>query len=574
MQDTLLDDQNISPTSLKDEILELRSICKTLVAKNEELVAKNEKLVAKNEELVAKNETLISKNEEYTGMILSLREQVQLLKDEIAVLKGQKPKPKIPPNRLNRNTLDPSGKEKDGKGKRPGSEKRNKTCDLEINETHHIKLEHIPPGAAFKGWSDYTVQDLAINKKVILFKLATYVDLNGKTWSAPLPSEYRTGHFGPQLIAFCLYQYHQCHVTQPLLLEALREFGIDISSGQLNIILVENKESFHLEKEAMLEPALRGAEYINTDDTGARHNGKNGYCTHVGSSLFSYFKSTESKSRINFLEVLRGKYTDYVISDEALEYMFEHGASEDLLNLLEEAPRKRFANFKKWAKHLDRLGIVTEKEQRLATEGALVGSLCCHGFHDDLVIISDDAPQFGLSLNALCWIHAERHYRKFIPVSDQVRLELDQVRDAIWSLYRDLKAYKANPETDRKEALSKEFDRVFTIRTSSAALNDLIDRTRMNKEKLLKVLDYPHIPLHNNDSERDIREYVKRRKISGSTRSAAGRQARDTFTSLKKTCRKLGLSFWKYLQDRIGVLGKIPPLPAIIKERSRRAAFS
>ena len=112
------------------------------------------------------------------------------------------------------------------------------------------------------------------------------------------------------------------------------------------------------------------------------------------------------------------------------------------------------------------------------------------------------------------------------------------------------------------------------MRTSSAALNDLIDRTYMNKEKLLRVLDYPNIPLHNNDSERDIREYVKRRKISGSTRSIAGRQARDTFTSLKKTCRKLGLSFWKYLQDRVAGIGKIPQLSAIIRERSRRAAFS
>ena len=400
------------------------------------------------------------------------------------------------------------------------------------------------------------------------------MDANGKTIQAQLPVEYRTGHFGPQLIAFCLYQYHQCHVTQPLLLEALREFGIEISSGQLNIILVENKESYHKEKEDLLEPGLQRSGYLNTDDTGARHDGKNGYCTHVGSALFSYFKSTESKSRINFLEVLRGRHTDYVVSDECLEYMFDHGASDGLLNLLEEAPRKRFPNFTKWIKHLGRLGVVSEKEQRLATEGALIGSLFCHGFHDDLVIVSDDAPQFALSLNALCWIHAERHFRKFIPVSDQVRLELEQVRDAVWGLYGALKVYKANPKPGQKEALSKEFDRVFTTKTSSAALNDLIERTRLNKEKLLRVLDYPHIPLHNNDSERDIREYVKRRKISGSTRSAAGRQARDTFTSLKKTCRKLGLSFWKYLLDRVTGSTNIPSLASIIRERSQKAAYS
>lgn len=522
-------------------------------------------------EMMSLVKTLIAKNEEYAGMILALKEQVQLLKDEIAVLKGQKPRPKIPPNRLDKDKPGASDKDKDG-NKRPGSAKRDKTATLEVDETRQIQLENIPLGAKFKGWSDYVIQEISISKRVILFQLACFVDANGKTIQAQLPQKYRTGHFGPQLIAFCLYQYHQCHVTQPLLLEAIREFGIDISAGQLNIILVENKEAYHAEKEDILESGLRGSGYFNTDDTGARHDGKNGYCTHIGAPLFSYFKSTESKSRINFLEVLRGKYTDYVVSDECLDYLFDHGASDNLLNLLEEAPRKHFANFMKWIKHLDRLGIVSEKEQRLATEGALIGSLFSHGFHDDLVIVSDDAPQFALSLNALCWIHAERHFRKFIPVSDQIRLELEQVRDVIWNLYRALKTYKTDPIGHQKEVLSKEFDQVFSIRTSSAALNDLIDRTNMNKDKLLRVLDYPHIPLHNNDSERDIREYVKRRKISGSTRSAAGRRARDTFTSLKKTCRKLKISFWQYLQDRVSGIGKIPILAAIIKKRSSRKA--
>jgi Transposase IS66 family len=518
--------------------------------------------------------TLIAKIEEYAGMILALREQVQLLKDEIAVLKGRKPRPKIPPNRLEKGPGPSGGNgKKDDEEKRPGSAKKSKTGSLKVDEVRRVQLENIPLGAKFNGWSEYVVQELTVTKKVILFQLACFVDDSGKMIQAELPSEYTTGHFGPQLIAFCLYQYYQCHVTQPLLLESIREFGIDISAGQLNIILVENKEAYHAEKEDMLEPGLQGSGHINTDDTGARHDGKNGYCTHVGSPLFAYFKSTESKSRINFLEVLRGNYTDYVVSDECLDYMFEHGASDDLLSLLGEAPRKYFANFTKWIKHLGRLGIVSEKDQRLATEGALIGSLFSHGFHNDLVIVSDDAPQFALSLNALCWIHAERHFRKFIPVSDRIRLELEQIRDAIWNLYSALKMYKTDPKMDQKAPLSKEFDRVFAIRTSSAALNELIDRTRANREKLLRVLDYPHIPLHNNDSERDIREYVKRRKISGSTRSAAGRRARDTFTSLKKTCRKLKVSFWQYLQDRVMGTKNILPLSDIIRDRSHGAAY-
>ena len=90
-----------------------------------------------------------------------------------------------------------------------------------------------------------------------------------------------------------------------------------------------------------------------------------------------------------------------------------------------------------------------------------------------------------------------------------------------------------------------------------------------NKAELLLVLEKPEIPLHNNLSESDIREYVKKRKISGSTRSELGRRARDTFTSLKKTCRKLGISFWDYLRDRLGHLERIPGLPELVHQRAR-----
>jgi hypothetical protein len=65
---------------------------------------------------------------------------------------------------------------------------------------------------------------------------------------------------------------------------------------------------------------------------------------------------------------------------------------------------------------------------------------------------------------------------------------------------------------------------------------------------------------------------VKWRKISGSTRSDLGKRCRDGFASLKKTCRKLGISFWDYLGDRIGQHGNIAPLPAIIRERAAAAA--
>jgi hypothetical protein len=82
----------------------------------------------------------------------------------------------------------------------------------------------------------------------------------------------------------------------------------------------------------------------------------------------------------------------------------------------------------------------------------------------------------------------------------------------------------------------------------------------------------PHIPLHNNRSENGIRDYVKKRKISGGTRSKAGRRSRDTFATLKKTCRKLKIAFWQYLKDRLEEANLIPKLTELIPNRSPQQA--
>jgi len=128
-------------------------------------------------------------------------------------------------------------------------------------------------------------------------------------------------HFGPFVTGYILYQYHQCHVTQPLLLEQLWEYEVDISAGQLSNILTENKEEFHAEKEEVRQTGLEVSSYIGVDDTGARHDGKNGFCTVIGNDWFAIFESTDSKSRVNFLKVLRGAACQgYAINDAALDY--------------------------------------------------------------------------------------------------------------------------------------------------------------------------------------------------------------------------------------------------------------
>ena len=87
------------------------------------------------------------------------------------------------------------------------------------------------------------------------------------------------------------------------------------------------------------------------------------------------------------------------------------------------------------------------------------------------------------------------------------------------------------------------------------------------------VLDRPEIPLHTNGSENDIRCQVTKRHVSGGTHSDIGRDCRDAFLGLAKTCSKLGIAFWDYLGARLGVCGcpAVPQLPDLIRSRRQPA---
>ena len=90
---------------------------------------------------------------------------------------------------------------------------------------------------------------------------------------------------------------------------------------------------------------------------------------------------------------------------------------------------------------------------------------------------------------------------------------------------------------------------IFEQSTCFETLDLVLARLKRRKAELLKVLEKPELPLHNNAPWQDIREFVKKRKISGSTRSEEGRRCRDTFASLKKTVTKIG-GFVLELSDR------------------------
>ena len=278
-------------------------------------------------------------------------EEIQALRDEIARLKGQKPRPRIRPSKLE------GDDKKDTGGRRGDQDKGSKTKRLKIHKTVAIPPDNIPEGSRFKGYQDYTVQDIRIELHNIRYRLERWETPSGEAIIGQLPGDVMGHHFGATVRIYIIYQYHHAHVTQPLILEQLREWGIEISAGEVSAILTKGMEAFHAEKEALLSVGLRCSRYIQVDDTGARHKGKNGYCTHIGNEQFAYFASTDSKSRINFLALLRAGYKDYVLNDEALAYMRQQKLPKAPLDSLAAHLPKTLSDEKQWQAYLKQLSI-------------------------------------------------------------------------------------------------------------------------------------------------------------------------------------------------------------------------
>ncbi len=337
--------------------------------------------------------------------IAGLEHTVAALREELARLKGLKGPPSIKPSGMEQASGDAPPKE----GRRKRRRRGRGAANLSVHEDRVVKVA-VPAGSRFKGYEDFLVQDVIVRAHVIRYRRERWLTPDGQTVIAPLPAGI-AGHCGADLRRYVLALYHQGQLTVPRLVEHLASLGLRVSKRQI-VRLLTDQAPFIGEARAVLRAGLRTARWISVDDTGARHKAVNGVCTQIGDDRFTAFATTSSKSRLNFLDVLRAGYPDYAINAEALDYLRSRALPQHAITRLAEHPCKRFADEGAWCDHLHRLGIDTLRHShdavRLASEGGLWGSIKAHGFLPDTVILSDDAGQFAVGQHALCWVHAER----------------------------------------------------------------------------------------------------------------------------------------------------------------------
>jgi hypothetical protein len=505
---------------------------------------------------------LVALLQKQTEEIIALKEIIQEQRDEINRLKKMPKRPKFRPG--GGNPKNRSGKPGSSNGK-DGTSSNHDIAPKKVKQEVIVPASNVPEGSRFKGYQDYGVQEIELLSKDIIYRLEVWQAPDGTVIRAILPGEVQ-GHFGHQLRAL-VHTLYALGMTEPALFDFLRSSDIEISEGQVHNILMSEAVGYHQASEAILTAGIEEAPYIRTDDTGAKHQHKNNYCTHIGGEYFAYYKTTPSKSRNNFLEILLQGKEGYIINEASIWHLFQLGVEDDLLNYFEEYTGKRFATKKGLNRLLNDLGIGNKKLRLQCIEAGLVGFITETILKPGQLLLSDRAGQFAIFNHAGCWVHMERPLRKLKVSSPKAEKELGQVREAIWNLYDKVK--EASYTQTGKEEVHQLYDQLVAMHSISPGVNVVIASFAKYREELLKALDHPGLPLHNNDSEMDIRGVAKRRNISGSTKSEEGKMFRDGLITLKQTCARLNINFIGYLKSWFA--RQPVDLASIVRDRYRAA---
>jgi len=499
--------------------------------------------------------------------------EIQRLRDENNRLKGEQGKPKIKANTPKPPRVDYSSEKERRKRKPRQKQAKKEKLEIHREQTLIVDKASLPPDAEFKGYEDVVVQDVVFRADNVCFHKEKYwAPSTSQTFLAPLPLGYE-GQFGPGLKALTVTLYFGGGMSEPKIRELYKDMGVQISAGQLSNILVKDREEFHAEKEEVCEAGLASSPFQHIDQTGTRVNGQNQHCNIVCNPLYTIYTTTPSKDRLSVLDVLRnGRARRFRLNEEALGYLEAVPLSQAMRNWLSGECSDQAWDEKTFVQRLDMRWpkLSVQQRQAILSAAAVAAYHTEEGIPLVRLLLCDDAPQFNwiAAEMSLCWVHEGRHYKKLMPVFVHHLKLLSDFRKQFWDYYDELLAYQQRPTQEERIRLETKFDRLFSTCTGFDALDARIAKTRAKKASLLMVLKYPEIPLHNNPVELEARQRVRKRDVSFGPRTRDGVKAWDTFMSLAATTRKLGISFHRYVHDRLSKANQIPSLASLIETRA------
>jgi hypothetical protein len=461
--------------------------------------------------------------------------------------------------------------------------KRNRSAklpDIKIDREQKCSLDttQLPQDAEFKGYEEKVVQDLLIKTDNVKFKRELYYSSSHKkTYIADVPKGYE-GDYGPHINSHIVSMKYVNNMSIPKIEEFLKNFGIIISRSYISERLTKevHMDVFHREKSEMYRSSLQVSSYQQIDDTGSRVDGQNYYTHIVCNPLCTAFFTTERKDRLTVLDILRNfESRSFQFNEETFVLLEQLKVPKKLIQVLQEVvvPEQELTE--------DEMESLLEKVFPDPSTGKqhrtrIIEAAAIASYHNETgmplvkVLVSDDAPQFKLLTDehSLCWIHDGRHYKRLKPFVPKHQEELAAFRSQYWNYYRKLFTYKHNPTVETAELLSAEFDVLFSTKTGYDELDERIARSKGKKEELLTVLKHPEIPLHNNLSENGARVQKRREDVSLHTKSKEGTRAKDTMMSIVETCKKLGISAYRFIFDRVSKTFELPSLAELIRAKA------
>ncbi len=488
-------------------------------------------------------------------------------------LQGEKGKPDIKANKTSGFKKDHSSEKERFTPSKHTKSSKNALIKIDRKWILEYPESELPADAEFKGYEEVIVQDILLKTDNVLFLKPKFYSLSsGKTYLTPLPAGY-DGEFGPGIKALVISLYYGSNMTQGKLLEFLEDIGISMSAGYLSNLLIKNHDDFKSELNEVYISGLESTTWHHLDQTGARVKGINHTTNVICNPLYTVYSTTLKKDRLSVLSVLQNKQElDFILNELTYELLDALNIPNKWSNQLRLLPQETVFTESEFNclldTYLNKLG--SQNRTRLLEAAAIA----FYHQQTDIPIVQtlvcDDAPQFKLLTNnlALCWVHEGRHYKKLTPFVACHQKILDDFLSEFWDYYRELLAYRDSPNLNQKLWLQSRFWEIFSTESGYKQLDERKQLTAAKVSELLLVLEYPELPLHNNPAELAARTMVQRRNISYATQTSEGTKAWDIFMSLVATTRKLGISFFKFMQDRIRAKSDIPSLGTIIRNKS------
>ena len=518
------------------------------------------------EQLAAENRELRAKNQE--------------LRDEINRLKGEQGKPNIKGNKRKPDAPQNHSSEKERRSRPLERGKKSKKAQIKIDREEVVKVsaEALPKDAEFKGYVDVVVQDIVLKTDNVLFHKEKYYSASERqSYVAEMPPGY-SGQFGPGVQALALVMYYGVQASEPKIHEFFANVGVEISEGQVSNLLIKKQAEFHQESAEVYDSGLRSSPWQHTDDTLTRVNGENQHCHVVCNPVYTAYHTRPTKERLSVLDVLRqGRPRIFRLNDEALGYVGNLNWSKKAWRGLLNWAQKNGEQDLEEGNFLAELDAALPKLSAQCRK-ALIDAAAIAAYHAETAfaviqaLICDDAPQFNWLTREclLCWVHEGRPYKKLIPVIPLHRDLLADFLKRFWKFYAQLLLYRQSPSPEKSQILEAEFDRLFATRTGYDELDQRIAKSQAKKANLLLVLKHPELPLHNNPAELGARQRVRKRDVSFGPRTQDGVRAWDTFATLAATTKKLGLSFYCYIFDRISEAHQIVPLAHLVENAAKQ----